>query len=308
MQYTASRRTLLKQLGATAAAAVLADAVPAARAAAPAKPHLATNVYPWLTFFKRDDRDFNTDLDAGLAEVAKAGMDGFEPIANTPADVDRLAPLLQKHKLEMRSLYVNSALHDDRADKSIEGILAVAERAKTVGTRIIVTNPTPLKWGGPENKDDAMLRRQAAALDKLGRGLRELGMVLSYHFHDAELRQAAREFHHMLCGTDPQNVTLCLDAHWIFRGAGDSAVAVFDIMKLYGPRISELHLRQSVGGVWSEAFGEGDIDYQLLAKQVGSLGIRPHLVLEQAVETRSPKTLDAVVAHRRGGEYARKLF
>ncbi len=112
----------------------------------------------------------------------------------------------------------------------------------------------------------------------------------------------------MMCGTDAKLVTLCLDAHWIYRGSGNSAVALFDVLKLYGPRITELHLRQSANGVWTEAFGEGDIDYALLAKRLKEIGVKPHLVLEQAVEAASPKTMNAVEAHRKGGEYARRVF
>jgi len=81
-----------------------------------------------------------------------------------------------------------------------------------------------------------------------------MGLTLSYHNHDIELRNAAREFHHMMVGTDPAYVTLCLDAHWIYRGAGNSAVALFDVLKLYGPRITELHLRQSKDNIWTETF------------------------------------------------------
>ena len=156
-----------------------------------------------------------------------------------------MVPLLKKHGLEMRSLYVNSTLHDAaQADKSIEEVLAAAAKAKAVGTRIIVTNPSPIRWGGPENKTDEQLKIQAAALDKLGARLKPMGLILAYHNHDMELRNAAREFHHMMVGTDPANVTLCLDAHWIYRGAGNSQVALFDVLKLYGPRVTELHLRQ----------------------------------------------------------------
>ena len=70
---------------------------------------------------------------------------------------------------------------------------------------------------------------QAEALDKLGARLKQMRLILAYHNHDAELRNAAREFHHMMLGTDPALVTLCLDAHWIYRGAGNSAVALFDM-------------------------------------------------------------------------------
>jgi inosose dehydratase len=38
------------------------------------------------------------------------------------------------------------------------------------------------------------------------------------------------------------------------------------------------------------------------------ISVKPHLVLEQSVEKDSPKTMDAAAAHRRGGEYARKVF
>ena len=146
------------------------------------------------------------------------------------------------------------------------------------------------------------------AANRLGKALKELGMTLAYHNHDPEMRASAREFHHMMAGTDPALVKLCLDAHWIYRGAGNSQVALFDIVKLYGARVAELHLRQSRGGVWAEDFGEGDLDYPRLAAALRALKLHPHVVLEQAVEQGTPKTLDPVEAHRRSAAYARPLL
>lgn len=273
------------------------------------KLHLACNQYPWTVFYQRDNRNFNNELDKGLGELVASGMDGYEPLANNPQELDRLGPLLKKHGLQMRSLYVNSVLHEkDKADESIEAVLAIAEKAKGIGTKIIVTNPSPIRWGGPENKDDTQLKVQAAALEKLGRRLKAMGLNLSYHNHDIELRNAAREFHHMMLGTNPAYVTLCLDAHWIYRGAGNSAVALFDVLKLYGPRITELHLRQSKDNIWTETFADGDIDYPALAKYLLSIGVRPHIVLEQAVETGSPKTMTTLNAFKKSSQYARQVF
>jgi inosose dehydratase len=133
-------------------------------------------------------------------------------------------------------------------------------------------------------------------------------MTLAYHNHDVELRQAAREFHHMMVGTDPGRVALCLDPHWIYRGAGNSQIALFDIVRLYGRRVIEVHLRQSANGVWCEAFGPGDIDYAKLISTLQRMGAYPHLVLEQAVETGTPHTLDVIDAHRQGLRYAHSLF
>lgn len=305
-----TRRSFLANVGLTSGAVLIGtSSARSAEPEPPAKLHLACNQYPWIVFYRRDGRDFNASLDSGLAEVAASGVDGFEPIINAPEEVDRLGPLLKRHGLAMRSLYVNSVLHEpDTAEQSIQQVLAVAEKAKPLGTRILVTNPSPIRWGGPENKDDSQLRAQAKALDKLGGELKSMGLVLSYHNHDIELRHAAREFHHMMLGTDLKNVTLCLDAHWIYRGAGNSAVALFDVLKLYGRRVTELHLRQSVDGVWTETLCDGDIDYPALARHLARIGVRPHLVVEQAVESGTPKTMGAVEAHRRSAQYARRVF
>jgi inosose dehydratase len=135
-----------------------------------------------------------------------------------------------------------------------------------------------------------------------------MDMILAYHNHDIELRNAAREFHHMMVGTDPKYVTLCLDAHWVYRGAGNSAVALFDILKLYGKRVTELHLRQSKENIWTETLSDGDIDYRRVALYLQQFDVKPHIVVEQAVENGTPKTMSTVVAFRKSGEYARQVF
>lgn len=282
-------------------------ALPALAADGEKRLHVATNVYPWFTFYGREKRDFNKDLGASLAEVAGAGLDGFEPIAGSPADIKNLLPRLKKAGLEMRSLYMNAKLHEKaEADAVIKNCLAVAEAAKPAGLRWMVVNPTPIRWGGPEDKSDAQLTEQARNLGRLGKKLREAGVTLAYHNHDAEMRRSAREFHHMMLGTDAADVSLCLDAHWIFRGSGDSSVALFDIVKLYLGRVVELHLRQSHKGVWTEAFGAGDIDYGRLVKALAEKKMRPHVVLEQAVEAKTPTTMKAKEAHALGVKYVRK--
>ena len=304
-----SRRRFVKRMALAGGALVTGMGTAAEQLGSRRTLHLACNQYPWTVFYRRDNRDFNQELDTGLGELTASGLDGYEPLANNPQEIERLGPLLKKHGLQMRSLYVNSTLHErQKADDSIEAVLAIAKKAKAIGTQIIVTNPSPIRWGGPENKNDAQLQVQAAAMETLGRKLRAIGLTLSYHNHDIELRNAAREFHHMMAGTDPDLVTLCLDAHWIYRGAGNSAVALFDVLKLYGPRITELHLRQSKDNIWTEAFGEGDIDYPAIARHLLEINVRPHLVLEQAVETGSPKTMGTVEAFQKSSQYARRVF
>jgi inosose dehydratase len=305
-----TRRKFVQNIALTGGSIVMgAKTLQAAKSKSPSKLHLACNQYPWLVFYQRENRNFNSDLDKGLGELASSGMDGYEPLVTNPKEIDRLGPLLKKHGLEMRSLYVNSTLHDrQKADQSIESVLTIAEKSKSIGTKIIVTNPSPIQWGGSQNKDDSQLKVQAASMNKLGRQLKAMGLTLSYHNHDIELRNAAREFHHMMVGTDPAYVTLCLDAHWVYRGAGNSSVALFDVLKLYGRRITELHLRQSKENIWTEAFEDGDINYRRLAKHLLDIDVHPHIVLEQAVEKGTPKTKETVEAFRQSSKYARRIF
>jgi inosose dehydratase len=309
LPHDCTRRRLLQGLSAAGVSMLLAPGASQGQAPAQRKLHVACNQWNWSVFYRREKRDFAQSLEAGLAEVARSGMDGFEPGAGSPDQLEQLGPVLKKHGLEMRSLYCGSTLHDpQQAQKSIETVVAVAQKAKSLGTKIIVTNPSPLRSGGSKDKDDRQLRLQAESLDKLGAQLRAMGLVLAYHNHDVELRNAAREFHHMLLGTDPKNLALCLDCHWVYRGAGNSQVALFDVLRLYGPRVVELHLRQSVGNVWSETFGPGDIDYPAVAKYLAEIGVKPHLVLEQGPEAATPHTMDAIESHRKGRACVEQVF
>ncbi len=261
---------------------------------------IATNTYPWRTFAKRAGQTYQRHSESMLRNIASTGIRGYEPIIDSTDELKGLSDRLDKHRLVMRSIYVNSVLHDEsKVDQSVAQVVAIAKAARQLGATIVVTNPSPIRWGGSEDKDDAQLRFQAKALNLLGDRLRNLGVTLAYHNHDAELRNGAREFHHMLTATESKNVKFCLDSHWIFRGCGDSQVAIFDAMQHYQDRIVELHLRQSTNGIWNESFTmEGDIDYQKIFQQLANNQVQPHLVLEQAVEAKSPNTLSATQAHQ----------
>jgi inosose dehydratase len=198
-------------------------------------------------------------------------------------------------------------LHDPAAaDASIDQVVATAAKAKElIDAKIVVVDPTPLRG---QEKSDEQLATQAQAMTRLGRRLTPLGLTLAYHFHAPAWVNEGREFHHLLTNTDPQFVTLCLDTHWVYRGSGNKVERVYEVVERYGKRVSELHLRQSRNGVWTECLGEGDIDYPRVAAGLKAQGVRPLLVLEQAVENGTPDTMDAVESHRRSRAYVEQVF
>ena len=302
---TISRRELGSYLGLTVAFASF-DVLQDAQASGSSKrPMVGTNSFPWMTFADRNDREVDQFEDSFLSTVASTGIQGYEPILGSIDDLEGVGARLQKHGLVMNSAYVEADIFEpSRVDVGIESALSLAKVARSLGARIMVTNPSPISWDDPRDKNDQQLRTQANALNRLGLEFKKLGLTLAYHNHDLELRQGAREFHHMLTATDPNLVKLCLDSHWVFRGCGGSEVAVFDALSHYYPRIVELHLRQSTNNVWNEAFGmQGDIDYLHLFKFLRERGIEPYLVLEQSIEDDSPANLTAKQAHRLGREH-----
>ncbi|GAB3714983.1 hypothetical protein GCM10027592_55170 [Spirosoma flavus] len=303
------RRQFLHSLTALAGTTFLPDnATSEARSFAKSWP-ISCNSYTWLTFYNRQNKEWMKDPDASLAELAKSEVTAYEPSVTSPEEIKKLAPLLKKYNLTMPSVYVNTTLHQaHESQKSIDSVLAIAEAARSTNTTIFVTNPSPLKWGSNDDKTDEQLKEQAKNLDRLGAELRKRGITLAYHTHAPEHRQAAREFHHMLLASDPQNVALCLDAHWVYRGSGNSQVALFDVVKLYGKRIVEIHIRQSKNEIWQETFGDGDIDYRRLAADLKAMNVKPLLVLEQCLEKGSPNTTGPVEAQRQNLAYAREVF
>jgi inosose dehydratase len=302
------RREFLAGMGIGTAALLLTRTLDAADLQNEQEPHIAINQWSVGAMRGRDKKQPDMSYDDQLAELASCGINGLEAGLQTAEQAKTLAAQLAKHGLEMRSVYTGSELLDPATtENEIHRIVALAKQAKALGTSIIVTNPSPLP--NRQGKTDQQLIAQASGLNQLGKELATLGMTLAYHNHDVELEHAAREFHHMMLATDPACLSLCLDAHWVYRGAGHSQVALFDVVKLYGQRVTELHLRQSQNNVWSETFGDGDIDYRALWKALREMGVKqPQLVLEQGPENGTPQTMDVAQAHRLSCAYAREVF
>jgi inosose dehydratase len=268
---------------------------------------VGTQSYVWFQIYQALGKKHTENWDEVLAGVAAAGCQAFEATVDdvaSPHLCERMASLLAKHGLQMPSVYAGSRLHDERWEESVREVLGKAVFAKQLGAAVLVTNPQPLA----QDKTDAEIECQARGLDTLGRELAGLGLRLAFHNHSPEMKASAREFHHMLVGTDPRHVGLCLDAHWVYRGAGNSQVALFDIVRLYGTRIASLHLRQSRDGIWTQTLGDGDIDYRRLAAMLRDLRFDGPAILEQAIEAGTPTDLPPIERERASRQYVREVF
>lgn len=261
---------------------------------------LAVNQYTCSTFYQRENVDFWTRL----GEIKNTGIDGFEASLGSAAETADIGKRLTDHGLTMYSIYAGGNLHDENtAEKEISRLLGIGEKAKTFGTVIMVYNPAAKK-----GKTDAELIRQSKNINILGAGLKKIGITLTFHYHTSELEFGGREFYHIMNAVDPANLSLCFEQHWSYRACGNSQVAMFDHWQLYADRSPIVHLRQSIANVWSETFGDGDIDNIRLANGCKKLPKMPYLILEQAPETGTPKTLSTAEALRQSADYIRRVF
>lgn len=132
--------------------------------------------------------------------------------------------------------------------------------------------------------------------------------MLAYHTHDSEMRCGAREFTHMMRAVDPACMDFCFDAHWIYRGCGNSQVAMEDILEMYGSRIVSLHLRQSLGGIWPEYLQPGDIDYSPLWSSLKTRGFDGPAIIETAFEDGTPSDLPMEISHALSREWIESFW
>lgn len=266
---------------------------------------LATNVYGWTQIAAREGRAF--DRARAMRDARAAGLTGWEDAFGKESDPAAVAADAAAAGLSMRSAYVFGTFHtEESARASHDYALRICDALMPHGVTRFISNPDPLPGGAL--KSDAELRVQARALEALGLALKARGAELLFHTHSPEMKASAREFHHMLAGTDPTAVRLCLDLHWVWRGAENSMVALEDIIRLYADRVSELHIRQSRRGIWHETVGEGDIDMEVVVRMLAEQSVKPLLVLEHAYEEGTVMTLDAVSAHAASATYVSRLF
>lgn len=298
-----TRRNFLKAAAAVSAMPFLSGVTLGEEAAAKPRLHIAANQYTCGNLFGRDGKNF---MDC-LAEIKAAGIDGIEPTISTAGEAENFGKRFADAGLEMRSLYTGPNFYssDDAVGRELQRVVALVEKAKTFGTRVLVCNSA-----AKSGKTDAEIRRQSAAYEKLGRELDAMDVSVAMHYHTTEWEFAAREFLHLMATTDPQFVGFCFDTHWSYRAAGNSNASVEAHTQMYARRTPEFHFRQSVNNIWSEAFGDGDIDHAAIAAYFRNLygDNLPHMVLEQAAENGTPHTMTAPEILKRSAEYVRKLF
>jgi inosose dehydratase len=200
-------------------------------------------------------------------------------------------------------VYQGGTFHDpEAAEHSIAQILTTADAARDLHAEWINTDCNPKK--GHERKTDSELAIEARYLNRLGQHLKERGMRLMLHAHDPDIADGAREWRSNLHYTDSKLMWMCMDVHWVYRGKQDP----MELLREAGRRIASLHVRNSINGVWSESFGDGDVDYRAVAKFLQGIGYQGLIAVELAYEHGTNPTRPLEEDLKISREYAEKIF
>jgi len=236
--------------------------------------------------------------------LRSSGYDGVEGFLELPSIQEKprsLRKLLEKYGMKIPIAYANSLLHDSNvSERSIQTVLAMAEKSLDAGVKILDINPEPSAY----KKTIEEISFEAKSLEILSQKLKEIDLQLSVHYHDEMMRSDAKELRYILNNTDPGLVKLTLDFHWAFRAGVDP----IQLLQQYGSRTVAIHLRNSVNGIWREALCDGEVDYKWTSAILRAMDWKGLIVVELANEKGVRKDNTIEENHLISRQYVRDTF
>jgi sugar phosphate isomerase/epimerase len=301
-----SRRAFVRSAFAAAAAASgICAVVRSAPADPPAKQSrkIVVGAHPWVYAATQPNYDITPVLPGIFADMSYAGLDGIELMhtALRPADaVERIGELSRKHRLPIIGTSFGGTMCDrDKHNEVLEDAELVITRLAKLGGRTLGTSV----GGAPKPKTEEQLDAQAELLKKIMALCATHGVELNLHNHTYEVENNE----HDLRGTLKRipDIKLGPDLNWLLRAAVDPV----DFINRYGAKIVFLHVRdQKADGTWSEAVGEGAMDYPAIGRALRKVHFSGIAVIELAHErgfTLTRPLRDSLTMSR---EYMRKTL
>lgn len=286
--HTANRREFLAALGAF-------SALP------PKKPVVAA--HPWVYAATRPKNDITGILDRIFEDMSYAGMEAIELMhtALRPDDaVERIGELSRKHRLPVLGTSYSANLWRAEERNAIleEAELLIGRLAK-LGGRTLGTSVG--NAGKP--KTPPQFDAQAETLRGIMAVCQAHQVVLNLHNHTYEV--ANNEYD--LKGTLERipEVKLGPDIDWLVKAGVDP----LDFIRRHGKRIVFAHLRdQKADGVWSEAMGEGSLDYRAVARALREVGFAGDVAIELAHPSGFQPTRPLRESLKMSREYVRRVM
>jgi len=235
--------------------------------------------HPWVYAATQPNYDIYPVLDRIFGDMSYAGLDGIELMHTAlryPDAVERIAALSNEYNLSIIGTSFGGAMWNrTQHDAVFEDARVVVTRLAEMGGRTLGTSV----GRAPQTKTAEQLDAQAELLRRIMSLCRDNNVELNLHNHTYEVEDDM----HDLAGTLIRipEIKLGPDLNWLVRGGVDPV----DFIESFGESIVFLHIRdQNANGMWSEAVGEGDMDYVAIGKALRAAGFSGDAVIELAHE------------------------
>jgi sugar phosphate isomerase/epimerase len=268
--------------------------------AAGRKPTIAA--HPYVYTQHRPDRDINPVLGDVFADVKAAGFAAIELMHSQLAPDDavaRIRELCARNQLPVIGMSYGAAMWSrERHAAILEEFTPLIERLGTVGGRMLGIS---VGSAGKEPKTEAQLDAQAGLLKRVYSLCRDHGVAPNLHNHVYEVANGEHDLKGTLARLPESK--LGPDLNWLKR----ASVEPVDFIRRHGKRIVYLHLRdQAADGKWTEAMGEGAMDYAAIGRALREAGFSGDAAVELAHEKGAGLTRPLRESLRLSREYVRK--
>jgi len=235
--------------------------------------------HPWVYAATQRKYDIYPILDQIFADMSYAGLDGIELMHTAlryPDAVERIHALSHKHALPVIGTSFGGDMWDHAQHEAVyEDARVVVTRLAKVGGRTFGVSVGK----APQPKTAAQFDAQAELLRRIMALCRDNGVVLNLHNHTYEVENGMHDLNGTLARIP--EIKLGPDLNWLERAGVDPATFI----EAFGDKIVFLHLRdQNADGTWSEAVGEGAMDYAGIAKALRTANFSGDAVIELAHE------------------------
>lgn len=282
-------------------------AAPCTAAASRTAPPIAVGGHPWVYAAKQPGNELTPILPQIFADMKAAGLEGIELMhtALRPADaVERIGALAKQHQLPIIGSSFGAAMWDRQQHAAIaEQAELVIPRLAKLGGRTLGLSVGALKGGAKVRKTPEHFDAQVEMLRRIFALCATHRVTPNLHNHTYEVENEL----HDLKGTLSRlpEARLGPDLNWLVRGG----VAPAAFIREYGSKIIFLHLRdQKKDGRWSEAVGEGDMDFPAIAAALKATRFQGDAVIELAHERDFTPTRPLRESFRMSREFVRTSF
>ncbi|MCY1718895.1 sugar phosphate isomerase/epimerase [Prolixibacteraceae bacterium Z1-6] len=241
---------------------------------------LTVGAHVWVYASTQPNYDVSPVLEQIFSDMLYAGFDAVETMEQplrSETYTKQIVELIEKYKIGLIGTSYGADMWDKSKHSEIyEDVDLVMTNLASLGGRTFGTSV-----GEPHGrlKSEAELDAQAELLKRLVKLGHDKGIVLNLHNHTSEVKNNMYD----LGGTLKRipDIKLGPDLNWLLRANVDP----IEFLEKYQKQIFFLHLRDQLNnGKWSEALGEGDVNFEEIGDTLKQIGFAGDVIIELAFE------------------------